>query len=141
MSLFTRLLPMVALALALALPAAAKPAKPIKPDHFVFVAYGDTRSQPDKHRAVIAEIVRMRPEFVLQSGDLVARGADPAEWTEFDAITRPLRDAHIAYYPARGNHDLRPVLHPLRPQAHHQRQRLLLRLHPAPLPLPDGGQL
>ena len=106
MSFLTRWLLAGALALALSLPAPA--AKKVAPDHFVFVAYGDTRSQPARHRAVIAEIVRMRPEFVVQSGDLVDFGRDPAQWAEFDAITQPLRDAHIAFYPARGNHDLGP---------------------------------
>ncbi|MBV9850697.1 MAG: metallophosphoesterase [Armatimonadetes bacterium] len=109
MSSLSRLLLAGALALTLSCPAGARIArKAPATDHFVFVAYGDTRSQPDKHQAVIAEIVRMRPEFVLQSGDLVAVGKDPAQWAEFEAITQPLRDAHIAYYPARGNHDLGP---------------------------------
>ncbi len=105
MSLLTRLLLAAALAVTLAPPAAAKKAAP---DHFVFVAYGDTRSQPSRHRAVIAEIVKMHPEFAVQSGDLVDFGRDKAEWAEFDAITKPLRDAHIAFYPARGNHDIGP---------------------------------
>ena len=75
-------------------------------DKYTFVAYGDTRSQPDVHRRIIAEIVKVRPEFVVQSGDLVANGRNKAQWTEFDQITQPLRDAHIGYYPARGNHDI-----------------------------------
>ena len=75
---------------------------------FTFVAYGDTRSNPDVHRQVIDAIVKQRPEFVLQSGDLVSDGGNPNQWKEFDDITAPLRTAHIAYYPARGNHDLGP---------------------------------
>ena len=43
---------------------------------------------------------------MLQSGDLVSDGRNPKQWVEFDRIEQPLRDAHIAYYPARGNHDL-----------------------------------
>jgi 3',5'-cyclic AMP phosphodiesterase CpdA len=75
-------------------------------ESYRFVAYGDTRSQADIHRAIIARIVAVHPEFVLQSGDLVSNGHNPAQWAEFDEITQPLRAAHIAYYPARGNHDL-----------------------------------
>ena len=75
-------------------------------EKFTFVAYGDTRSDPVAHRQVIREIVGLHPEFVLQSGDLVSNGRSAAQWAEFDRITQPLRDAHIAYYPARGNHDL-----------------------------------
>ena len=99
----TRLLLSGALALTLGLPAAARKTPS---DHYVFVAYGDTRSDDVVHRQIITEIVKMRPEFVLQSGDLVAVGKNPAQWTDFDAITRPLRAARIAYYPAQGNHDV-----------------------------------
>ena len=73
---------------------------------FTFVAYGDTRSNPEAHKKVITEIVSLHPEFVLQSGDLVSDGRNPSQWAQFDQITAPLRAAHIAYYPARGNHDL-----------------------------------
>ncbi len=75
-------------------------------EKFTFVAYGDTRSDPIAHRRVIQEIVALHPEFVLQSGDLVSDGHNPKQWAEFDRITQPLRVARIAYYPARGNHDL-----------------------------------
>ncbi len=95
-----------------AAPARPHPAAHIKQirggGHYMFIAYGDTRSYPDDHRKVIAAIVRLHPEFVLQTGDLVATGTNAAQWAEFDAITKPLRDARIAYYPARGNHDVGP---------------------------------
>jgi len=77
-------------------------------EKFTFVAYGDTRSDPVAHAKVIAEILRLHPEFVLQSGDLVSDGGNPRQWAEFDRITKPLRDARIPYYPARGNHDRGP---------------------------------
>ncbi len=75
-------------------------------EKFTFVAYGDTRTNPLAHTKVIQEIVSLHPEFVLQSGDLVSDGRNARQWAEFDKITQPLRAAHIAYYPARGNHDL-----------------------------------
>ena len=73
---------------------------------FTFVAYGDTRTNPIEHAVIIKEIIGLHPEFVLQSGDLVSDGKNPAQWDQFTQITQPLRDAHIAYYPARGNHDV-----------------------------------
>lgn len=92
-----------------ALPAApvkvSGPAKAPAREKFTFVAYGDTRTDAAAHRSVIAEIIQLKPEFVLQSGDLVARGSSAAQWKEFDEITAPLKAARIAYYPARGNHD------------------------------------
>ena len=75
---------------------------------FMFVAYGDTRSNAAEHAVIIREIVGLHPEFVLQSGDLVADGRSPAQWEQFAQITQPLREAHIAFYPARGNHDVGP---------------------------------
>lgn len=99
-------------------PAVTAPAAPAPPalgkggalgsPQFTFVAYGDTRSHADDHRQVIAAIVRLHPELVLQSGDLVSRGTKADDWTEFDDIVQPLRAARIAYYPARGNHDVGP---------------------------------
>lgn len=118
MSALSRLLFVVASLLTLATSVFAAPARPAPPllgaggaygsPKFTFVAYGDTRSHADDHRRVIAAIVRLRPEFVLQSGDLVDKGKDAGQWAEFDDITRPLRAARIAYYPARGNHDQGP---------------------------------
>ena len=77
-------------------------------EKYTFVVYGDTRSNPVEHAVIIKEILSLHPEFVLQSGDLVADGRSKAQWAQFDQITQPLRDAHIAYYPARGNHDVGP---------------------------------
>lgn len=87
---------------------AVKAAPAVKSEKFTFVAYGDTRSNDDEHRLVVAAIVQQHPEFVLQSGDLVSNGNDEEQWKTFDEIEAPLRAAHIAYYPARGNHDLGP---------------------------------
>ena len=84
----------------------AERCKAAKVDSYTFVAYGDTRSDATTHAAIVAEIVGLHPEFVLQSGDLVDHGKSVSEWAEFDAIESPIKKAHIAYYPARGNHDL-----------------------------------
>lgn len=84
----------------------ACPYRPAHADSYMFVAFGDTRSQADVHRAVVAGILKVHPEFILQTGDLVANGGDERQWKQFDEIEKPLRDAGIGYYPARGNHDL-----------------------------------
>ena len=79
---------------------------PAAGEKFTFVAYGDTRTNPAEHAIIIQEILRLHPEFVLQSGDLVSDGKNPVQWQQFAQITQPLHDARIAYYPARGNHDV-----------------------------------
>ena len=110
MTTFARLITLALLLSVLPAHAAPKPktARPriLASEKFTFVAYGDTRTNPEAHARVIHEIVALHPEFVLQSGDLVSDGRNPKQWAEFDRIERPLRDNHIAYYPARGNHDL-----------------------------------
>jgi predicted phosphodiesterase len=78
---------------------AAPPEQPFK-----FAAYGDNRTQPNVHAAVLERMMRFDPDFVLNTGDQVANGEIEAQWTEFFAVAgKMLRDA--AYYPALGNHE------------------------------------
>jgi 3',5'-cyclic AMP phosphodiesterase CpdA len=70
-----------------------------------FAAYGDTRDGHDVHRTIVANVMRFQPALVLQTGDLVHHGSSAEEWKVFDDITGAMRQ-QIAYYPARGNHDV-----------------------------------
>ncbi len=45
------------------------------------------------------------PAFVIQSGDLVARGKQDELWKTYDEIVAPLKQV-TQIYPARGNHDV-----------------------------------
>jgi acid phosphatase type 7 len=100
-----------------------------------FVIYGDTRTNHKIHRQVVLAAVGQDPEFIVQTGDLVARANNLDQWRTFDRIIQPLREKHIGYYPARGESrcvipffhkaifsvgdrhgsdmKLQPVLHPL----------------------------
>jgi hypothetical protein len=78
---------------------AAKPDQPFK-----FIAYGDTRSQANKHAEVLRRMMMFEPDFVLQSGDLVANGSNEAQWDVFWETAAPLvKDT--PYFPALGNHE------------------------------------
>jgi hypothetical protein len=78
---------------------AAAPEQP-----FRFVAYGDTRTQPDQHAAVLARIAAFQPDFILQTGDLVQDGTNETQWDEFFRMAgKVLRDT--PYYPVLGNHE------------------------------------
>ncbi len=78
---------------------AAKPNQPFK-----FIGYGDNRTQPDKHAAVLRTMIPWKPDFVIQSGDLVADGTKEDQWTVFWETAKPLvKDT--AYFPALGNHE------------------------------------
>ena len=72
---------------------------------FNFVAYGDNRTRPAVHQRVIDGIVAHGvPDFILQSGDLVADGDDSALWTTFFSIEKNLL-RQTAIFPALGNHE------------------------------------
>lgn len=75
-----------------------------KTQPFKFVAYGDNRTQADKHAAVLARMLQFHPDFVVQTGDQVASGTNEAQWDEFWKIAgKTLRQT--AYYPSLGNHE------------------------------------
>jgi hypothetical protein len=72
---------------------------------FQFVVFGDTRTRHEVHRRVIAAILKYSsPDFVLHTGDLVANGADSAQWPVFFDIERDLL-RKAAFFPSLGNHE------------------------------------
>jgi 3',5'-cyclic AMP phosphodiesterase CpdA len=84
-----------------------------------FVIHGDTRPwmlaevwrkpSGDERRAVIARLAEERPDFIVNTGDLVAAGSMASQWTTFDEETAPLREQAIAYFASLGGHDLWPI--------------------------------
>jgi acid phosphatase type 7 len=78
---------------------------PSEPADFQFVVYGDTRTRHDVHRRVIDAVIKHGiPDFVLHTGDLVANGADSAQWPVFFDIERELL-SKTAFFPSLGNHE------------------------------------
>ena len=90
---------------------------------FSFIVYGDTRGRRDgqdlqyEHSLVIESMLgtvaslRAGPDpvrFVLQSGDAVVNGRDPAQWNVsfVRLINRLTQEAGLPYFLAPGNHDL-----------------------------------
>jgi hypothetical protein len=75
------------------------------PKEVRFVVYGDSRSQPQIHTAVAHRFAQFRPDFILHTGDLVARGRDYALWgREFFEPLKGIID-HIPLMPSIGNHE------------------------------------
>ena len=72
---------------------------------FRFVVYGDTRDGHAMHRKIVALIMKQKPDFVVQTGDLVHTGSNAALWKIYDEITGDMRQK-LPVYPARGNHDV-----------------------------------
>lgn len=77
-------------------------AKPNQP--FKFIAYGDTRTQPKIHASVLQSMALFKPDFVIQSGDLVANGEDESQWKVFWETASSFM-SNVPYYPALGNHE------------------------------------
>ncbi len=77
-----------------------------------FLAYGDTRTEAERHALVAAAMAREEFfDLVLNTGDLVANGTDWAQWKDqfFDPAQSLLSKA--AMWPARGNHEMDAVLY------------------------------
>jgi hypothetical protein len=90
---------------------------------FSFIAYGDTRGRHDglalqaEHELVIESMLGSIKRgavagdpirFVVQSGDAVANGSIPAQWSTsyLPIINRLTREGGVPYFLAVGNHDV-----------------------------------
>lgn len=71
----------------------------------VFVALGDSRTNPETWQRVAAAALKMQPDFVIHTGDLVGDGRDDGLWDkEFWAPAKDLL-ATIPFYAVMGNHE------------------------------------
>lgn len=74
---------------------------------FQFVAYGDNRSQPERHEEVIAAILRGPiPSLIVSSGDLVYSGSDRERWHAEFLNPAEVLFAGSPVLLSLGNHDL-----------------------------------
>jgi hypothetical protein len=71
---------------------------------FTFIVFGDTRTRHDVHKRVVERIVPEKPQFILQTGDLVSNGLNPSDWDRFFEIEKDLL-RNVPYYPVLGNHE------------------------------------
>ncbi len=81
-----------------------------KYDPNYIVVYGDTRTNHDIHRKVVATIAKSDPVAVFHTGDLVNDGRVASQWDTFNVITAGLRDS-TPFYPAIGNHEYNSQLY------------------------------
>ena len=83
---------------------AFRTAAPLDLTSFTFVAFGDTRTQDQRHQEVVDQIVTLEPDFVINTGDLVAHGHSNLQWTTFFEIEQDLL-ARAPLFPTMGNHE------------------------------------
>ena len=76
-------------------------------DPFSFVAYGDNRSYPSKHRNVIHQILNDEiPSIVVSTGDLVHAGQDSLSWFEEFLVPADSLFNSAPVMLSLGNHDV-----------------------------------
>ena len=70
-----------------------------------FIAYGDSRSNPSTHRALTRQFRALSPDFILHTGDLVARGKDYSLWSKefFTPLTGVIDE--VPLFSVLGNHE------------------------------------
>ncbi len=74
-------------------------------DKIRFIAYGDTRTNPDTHKRIAQHFKSFSPDFILHTGDLVSHGSRYNVWDrEFFAPLRDVMD-EIPLFPVIGNHE------------------------------------
>lgn len=76
-----------------------------RPTPFRFAVYGDNRSYPKTHAAIVEAMAKHKPAFVINTGDLVSDGNKYDQWgPQFFAPLAKL-SRHVPIYPALGNHE------------------------------------
>lgn len=72
---------------------------------FKFLLYGDSRSDPATHAAVVRALLATPSDFLLHTGDMVAVGDEEDDWKSFFDVENPLlRDRCV--FASIGNHEL-----------------------------------
>lgn len=74
--------------------------KPVK-----FIVYGDNRTNMADHQKVVDAIIKEKPMFVINTGDLVESGISADDYQRFFEIERELL-RNICIFPAIGNHEI-----------------------------------
>ena len=69
---------------------------------FTFAAIGDTRSGGDYYRVLVQRIMEYRPDFVVNTGDMVSF-ANKKHWARFSEESKPIS---VPYFLTVGNHDV-----------------------------------
>ncbi|KAA3608770.1 MAG: hypothetical protein D8M58_18710 [Calditrichaeota bacterium] len=78
---------------------------------FNFVVFGDNKSwhtnqenSDEKYSKIIALVEEKKPEFIINTGDIVFEGRDYRDWEKFFEISGELMK-NIPYFPVVGNHE------------------------------------
>ena len=73
------------------------------PPQFSFVVLGDNRSGDDVYRHLIGMAMEHRPDFIMNTGDMIATPGDKEAWAKFSEMSKPVT---VPYFLTVGNHDV-----------------------------------
>jgi len=72
---------------------------------FTFVVLGDNRSGDAIYKKLVVMAMERKPEFVVNTGDMITTPGDIKEWDRFWAMSKPIT---VPYFLTVGNHDAHP---------------------------------
>ncbi len=70
---------------------------------FSFVVIGDNRSGDETYKKLLSMIMERKPDFVVNTGDMIKTPGNKGEWGKFWEMSRPVT---VPYFLAVGNHDV-----------------------------------
>lgn len=72
---------------------------------FSFVVLGDNRSGDDTYRKIVAMAMERKPDFIVNTGDMISKPGNRKDWANFWALSKPIT---VPYFLTVGNHDANP---------------------------------
>jgi 3',5'-cyclic AMP phosphodiesterase CpdA len=72
------------------------------PGKFSFIVLGDNRSGDDIYRKIISMAMERKPDFVVNTGDMIMTPGSKREWAKFWELSKPIT---APYFLTVGNHD------------------------------------
>lgn len=72
---------------------------------FSFIVVGDNRSGDDTYKKIVSMIVGRKPDFVVNTGDMITTPGSKQDWAKFWEMSKPIT---VPYFLTVGNHDANP---------------------------------
>lgn len=72
---------------------------------FSFIVIGDNRSGDDIYKKIVARAVDRKPDFIINTGDVITTPGNLQQWGIFWEMSKPIT---VPYFLTVGNHDAHP---------------------------------
>jgi 3',5'-cyclic AMP phosphodiesterase CpdA len=70
---------------------------------FTFVVIGDNRSGDETYKKLVSMIMERKPDFVVNTGDMIVTPGNKREWARFWELSKPIT---VPYFLTVGNHEV-----------------------------------